>query len=773
MKRMELLFVAAVAWAAPPVLSSIEPWGAQRGKAVTLTLRGQYLSEGAKVVSTLPATFTPLTAETPGRTLPFLVEIPADTPVGLYPIRIQSASGISNVLLFSVGTFAEMKEQEENDSAEMAQKISQTPVVVNGTLKGADRDFYEVYGKAGEKRVFEIEGRRMGSAIDPSLRIYDSAGKLLARVEDTPGLSVDCRVEFTFPKEGAYRVQVRDARFSDQTMNFYRLKMGAFAYAEAMYPLGWTRGQTVDVQLSGGNLAAAVTARPSGGLVALPGSTASLPFPFATSDVKEFLEPENIAGTRPLEPNTVMNGRILKPGEIDTYSFPVQPGKTYLVEAEARAGGVSQLDALLTVYGANGDRIESAGDKPPKQAVNAFIVAGDFSRDPYLVFEAPKEASRVTITVEDLNGAGGPAYAYRLRAREQQPDFEVSLATPYVNIPSGGTAIVTVNVERRGYNGDIRLTVPNLPEDIEISGGTIPAEIPDVDTRQVSRRGVLTLTAKPGAPARTLDLAVIGEAKLPDGGRIERKATGPGMITNIRGSFGFVDSSRRAIRPFEAPWLGMALPAMVGTETAGVLQVNVPRRVRMIQGMRFEFPWTFVAKTPGMTLPSAVAADTPGGRDLRISDGNRRQPGKGLLTMNTTIGTPAGTFDVILSARAGAGMNDEVVYAPAITVDVVQGYHVEQPKQNGLVLSGKVRREEGFTAPIAITPDALPLGVTCAAVEVAEKATEYSIACQAGKDAPAGEHTILLNAASILPQGEKGKVPYKIAPVEATLRIGK
>jgi len=773
MIRIALLLTASLAGAAPPVLNSLEPWGAQRGKAVTLTLRGQYLAEGAKIVSTLPATFTPLASEAPGKTLPFLVEIQPDTPVGLYPIRIQSPSGISNILLFSVGTFPEMKEKEPNESAEAAQKLSQTPLILNGNLKPADRDFYEVYAKAGEKRVIEIEARRMGSAIDPSLRIYDSAGKLLARIEDTAGLGVDCRIEFTFPREGAYKMEVRDARFSDQAINFYRLKMGTYPYADAIFPLGWTRNLPVNVQLSGGNLPASVTAKPEGGMVRLPNSTASLPFPFVQSDLPEFLEPANNPRPRVLQPNTVMNGRIAKPGEIDTYSFPIQSGKTYLIEAVARAAGVSQLDALITVYGGNGDRIDSAGDKPPKQAVNAFIVAGDFSRDPYLVFEAPKDASQVTIAVEDLNGAGSPAHSYRLTAREQHPDFEVSLSTPFVNIPSGGTAIVTVNVDRRGYNGDIHLTVANLPRDIEVSGGTIPAEIPDVDTRQVSRRGVLTLTSKPGAAARTLDLAVVGEAKLPDGTRIQRNATGPGMVTNIRGNFGFVDSSRRAIRPFEAPWLGLALPAMVGTEPSGVLNVNVPRRVRIIQGMKYDFPWTFAGKTPGMQLPNAVASDTPGGRDLRLSDGNLRQPGKGMLTMNTTIGTPSGTFDVILSTRAGASMNDEVIYAPAITVDVVQGYHVEPPKQNGLVLSGVIRREEGFAAPITITPDALPLGVSCAPVEAPENSAQYSITCEAGKDAPAGEHTILLNASSILPQGERGKVPYKIAAVEATLKIGK
>ncbi|MBI3680650.1 MAG: PPC domain-containing protein [Acidobacteria bacterium] len=779
--------------AAPPLLTTLEPWGAQRGKAFVLTLGGNGLMAGAKIVTTLPATFTLMAppAEAAGRKLPFLVELAADASVGLYPVRIESPNGISNVLLFSVGAFEEVREAESesrsigglNDAPATAESVKQTPVVVNGTLRPADRDYYKVYGKAGERRVFEVEARRMGSAVDPALRIYDSNGKLLARVDDTAGLGVDCRLEFTFPREGEYFIEVHDARFSEQTVNFYRLKMGAYPYAEAMFPSGWTRGQPVEVELSGGNLKAPVKAKVDWagggwGSVQLPQPTASLPWIFAGSELPEMLEPPG-AGPHPLPLGTVVNGRILKAREVDRYRVAVKPGASYLVELDGRGLGTSRLDALVTVFDGKGRRIDSAGDTPPKQAVNAFIVAGDLSRDPFLIFQAPKDAREVAITVEDLNQEGGPEYAYRLAARQQAPDFELTLATPYLNIPAGGTAVVAVTVERRGFYGDVKLKAANLPEGVEAAGGSVPAEIPDTDTRVVSRRGVITLTAKPGAAARAIELSVWGEAALPDGTIIRRKASGPGMVTAIRGNLGFVDVGRRNIRAFQAPWLGLELPAMVGYEPAGVLEVKSPPRVRIIQGMKHEFAWSFSGRQAGVRPPDAVATDTPGGRDLRITDRDaRRRAGSGMLTMNTTIGTPPGTFDVILSARAGMGMQEEIVYAPAVTVEVVQGYAVEPPKQASTLarggkteLVGTVMREEGFAAEVTIAPDALPLGVTCHPAEVAANASQYRIACEATGEAPSGEHKILLNPSSILPEGEKGKVPYKIAPVEATLLI--
>src|SRR5262249_61247505 len=97
----------SVAFAASPILKELHPWGAQRGKPFTLTLVGNNLVEGAKIITALPASFTPLTPMRKGRQeikkqdeLPYLVELQADTPVGLYPIRINTAEGLSNVLLF-------------------------------------------------------------------------------------------------------------------------------------------------------------------------------------------------------------------------------------------------------------------------------------------------------------------------------------------------------------------------------------------------------------------------------------------------------------------------------------------------------------------------------------------------------------------------------------------------------------------------------------------------------------------------------------------------
>ena len=264
-QQFACLFLAATLHAAPTI-RDIQPRGAQRGKTFTLYVRGDGLTQGAQIRSTLPASFSQLTLSKdplsefggmtrPDTVLPFMVALKADTPIGFYPIRVVTADGISNVVLFSVGDLPEVEEIESknpkqpNNFPAEAEKV-QIPAVINGTLAGPDIDNYTFTAKAGQKLVFEVEARRAGSAIDPAIEIYDSAGHELARNDDAPGLGVDSRVEVTFPKAGEYRVRIHDSKFSDQAQNFYRLKIGSYPYADAIFPLGGRRGGTTEVTFS-------------------------------------------------------------------------------------------------------------------------------------------------------------------------------------------------------------------------------------------------------------------------------------------------------------------------------------------------------------------------------------------------------------------------------------------------------------------------------------------------------------------------------------------
>jgi hypothetical protein len=676
-----MLICAAALAAPPPVLTGLSPRGAQKGKAITLTAVGRNLSEGARIVTTLPAAFTPLTASMKG--LPFLVELKATAAPGVYPIRVQTPDGISNILFFTVGEFPEVQEAESEEAAEhsndtiaTAQVVKATPVVINGALTGAERDTYRVDAKAGERLVFEVEARRCGSAIDPALTLYDAGGNRLARNEDAPGIGVDARIDYTFPREGHYYVQVNDARFSKQDQNFYRLKIGTYAYAESVFPLGGRRGETVQVEFTGKGAPVHAEIRlPAQGalaMIGMPGSPA-LPFRFALSDYPELRTP--VTGPLPLP--VVVNGLIAEPAQVDHFQIKVSPGESLLFELQSRELETSSLDGLITIFDAKGKKLASAGDVPPPTDVFSLQTGNRTSNDPYLNFTVPSDIPEITVAIEDIAQRGGPGFGYRLTARKQAEDFLISASPAYINVPRGGTVQVAVNAERRGYDGPIQASVVNLPKGWSAAGGYIAAESMDATgARSVSRRGILTITAAADAELPQSDLVVVGEAKLKDGSVLTRRSTGFGAVIDVAGGTGLPDAgSSDRQKPFTAPWLGRAMPSALADEPAATIEVRAIGKTPMEQGDAYNFEWKIVSKDKTLAMPRTVNADAPGVRDIRIINMKPASKGAptGTFTITTTKATAPAKYDLVVTAGLMVEGHRETIVSRAIPFEVAEG----------------------------------------------------------------------------------------------------
>jgi hypothetical protein len=684
-----LLLLAPVAFAAAPDITELQPRGASLGRPFTLTAIGKNLGESARVSSTLPATFTLLTPSEkdlivsgPGRSASFLVELAPTAAPGVYPIRIELPSGISNVLLFTLGTFPETAEQESglyapphhNDSIETAEPISGIPMTVNGTLRGAERDMYRVQAKRGESRVIEVEARRCGSAIDPVLRILDGSGRQLARSNDTGSTGLDARIDFTFPRDDYYYVEVTDARFSTQTQNFYRLKIGDYAYPEGIFPLGGSRGSQVPVTFFGGRLAKPVqtmvdlrnvsSTQPLT-TAALMGSPA-LPFVFAVSDLTELLEPVQDLVPVP----SVVNARLMKEGEVDRYRFKVSPGDKLLFEIEARELGTSRLEGVITAYDPSGKKLDSAGDKPLAEDVFAVQGTSRTSSDPFLNVTVPAGVEEITLSIEDLALRGGPLYGYRLIARRQPEEFHLTINSPYLNIPAGGSAMITVSADRRGYDGPIQLSIPDLPKGLHVEGGMIPREFVDENNlRTLNRRGILTITADPGVELPLRELSVWGEGQLADGAQLRRRAHGSGMMVEVAGATaqGVVDRQRA----ITAPILGFDLPAAVAGPAVATLDVRQTGIKQMEEGARYEYEYKWNLRMRGLTPPSKVNADVIGARDLRVIDMTPSEDEtSGTFAITTTKATDPARYDLYISAKLKTEAGDELIVSRPIAFEV-------------------------------------------------------------------------------------------------------
>jgi hypothetical protein len=687
------LLCAGICYSAP-VLRELQPRGAQQGKTFTLTLVGRELTEGAKIVSTLPAVFTPLTPSMKG--LPFLVELKSDAAIGTYPIRLATADGISNILMFTVGAFPEIEEepetdpQEAHDSIARARIVKSLPVTINGVLKGAGRAVYGIRGRAGEHRVFEVEARRSGSAIDPAIELLDEKGNQLARNEDAPGIGVDSRLEYTFPRDGNYFVEVHDARFSRQEQNFYRLTIGSYPYAESIFPLGGRHGATIEVEFHGqGRVARSSVKLPDQGnflKVGLPGSPA-LPFSMALGDYPEVTEP--VSG--PLPVPVVINGRISKPSEADRYQIQVSPGDSLLCELQSRELETSRLDGLITVYDAKGKKLASAGDAPPPADVLSAQLVGRTSNDPFLNFKVPPGLTELTVAVEDIAQRGGNDFAYRLTVRKQAEEFLISASPAYLNVPRGGTALVTVTADRRGFDGPIQAAMADLPKGWTVEGGYIPAETADASNQRLqSRRGILTLTVDPDAEIPKSDLIVTGEARLSDGTVLRRRAAGMGVVIDIANGTGLPDTaSTDRQKPFTAPWLEMGMPAAIAGEPPATLEITALRRTRMGEGDAYDFAWKIVTRNKDLAMPANLNVDPPGVREIHVLNMKPESKGAptGTFTVTTTKSTAPGRYDLIATANLMVNGQKETIVSRAIPFRVGDETDAEGAKSES---AGKV-----------------------------------------------------------------------------------
>ena len=747
----------------------------QRGAAVRLVLEGNGLEGNIQVHSSIPGALAELSADGPGRQ--YLLEIDPEASTGAYPFAIETKDGLTNTWLFSVSAFPDTAEAEserprapKNDTAAQAQPIT-TPLVVNGTLDEADKDLYRVSLKAGEPIVFEVEARRLGSAVDPVLALRSLDGSIIARSDDSPGIGSDARLRFLPPIDSDYIVEVHDARFSEQTRNFYRLVAGPLEYAEEIYPLGWKAGEQVDVELSGGSLAAARKVRVEGDQVALPGPNSGLPIPFLRSQDNETLESAG-KKRRFLAEGTVVNGRISSPGEIDRYRLRVRAGEEWMLETQAAILGTSQLYTLLVLRDRHGKKLASAGDQPPEELLSNISTRAETFGDPALGFRVPEGVKELEVSVEDLLGRGGPGFVYRLVARRQPADFIARLNETELNIPRGGATSISLTLDRRGYDGSVRIVAEGLPEGLTVEGGNIPAEFGGMTTQRRSLSGRLILTAAADAALGPFTLRLHAEGRTADGDLFRRPVLTSSLVTSVTGE---------KQRPVRLPGPEGIVEAMVAVEAPASIEVLSARSLRLIQGLKHDIRWAYRTHEPGVEALSAVQLiNAPAVANLRILGDAKIKPGdaEGVLEMNTTMGTPAMRLDLLFQARVRHGGVEHTIYSPAIAVDIVQGYSLGTPEGpvsvssgSDFELAGSFSREPEFDSEVVVEAINLPVGVACEPQSIGGSPDRYSLACRSESSVEPGEYLVEIAPQSVLAGRDEEAVPYNIPPVEVVLLV--
>ena len=355
---------ASVAEAYRPEIVNSTPRGMQRGTTQKVVISGTRLKDGRQLIVDRDGINVKSLKPLDDKKVEVELEVPAETQPGLYPIRLATETGLSNVMMFGVGTMPTVDEKEPNSEFATPQEIS-NDITVEGVIAREDEDYYVIELKQGQRLTAELEGVRIKKGrsnpfFDPYLAILNAERFELATSDDAPLVQQDCLCSIEAPEDGKYIILVRDSSFGGNN-DRYRLHVGSFPRPIAVVPAGGPPGAVVDmtfVSVSGDAWIEKVQ---------LP-SEPSEAFPLVVSNENGVSPSPNFVRVQPMpnvveqEPNNSFKestagelpgafcGIIGEPGDNDFFSFDAKKGQTAHIKLYARKTLRSELDGVINVY---------------------------------------------------------------------------------------------------------------------------------------------------------------------------------------------------------------------------------------------------------------------------------------------------------------------------------------------------------------------------------------------------------------------------------------
>jgi hypothetical protein len=412
-------------FAAAPNVTRVSPSAAAPGKTTIITFLGDNLQGPVDLWTSFPCEVAPVKSS--GATA-FELSVPKQTAPGVGAIRLVTTNGLSSLQLLLIDSLPTIEAVKTNRSQAFAQRLS-GQIAVDGVCEELRSDFYRFPAKKGERISIEAVAQRLGSPLDPLIRLLDAQGRELAANDDATGLGADAKIEFRCPKTGDYLVEVRDTRHAGGPRHRYRLRIGD----ALLTPLPFLSSPEVSKL------------------------TESLDPPRSVNEV----EP-NDDGVRahvirlPVE----LTGCFERPGDRDVFEFQARKGERVVFSGRTRSLG-SACDLFLQLQTTNGVKLAEAN----ATGADEGVLTNRFKAD-----------GACRLVVEELNRNGGPGFAYHIAVRELKPGFALSTETERLSVPTGDAIEIEVKPARREYDGPIQLTVVGLPEGFSVSNAVITAK---------------------------------------------------------------------------------------------------------------------------------------------------------------------------------------------------------------------------------------------------------------------------------------------------------
>ena len=509
------LALAFPCFAQSPSVSSASPAAAAPGRATEITFAGANLagatalwtSFGAKAELVPPAgTNAPDASK-----VTFRLTLPATQPVGIGAVRVATTNGVSGLVPFLVDDLPSIADNGTNKAVTNAQALT-LPVAVDGACEELSYDFFKFTAKKGDRIAVDCVARRLGSALDPVVRVFDAKGRELAWSDDDPSAGRDSRALFEIPAAGAYFIEVRDIEYRGGAAFRYRLRVGSFPLVEFPFPFAAKAGDAGSFSLVGKGLETAkplALLAPKSAFAGRVPVNAKLPRGAATgfggvlvtgfNEVNEVEPNDTNTLAQKLALPCAVNGRFARPRDRDWFEFTVAKGERLLIASRTRTLG-SPCDCYMELFKPDGTRL--AATRPT--AVEEAAITNTFT-----------EAGTYRLRVEEVNRLGGTNLAYRIELAPA-PAFALSVDTDKFEAAAGGSFSLKVDCARAGHDGPVKLAFAEPSPGFTIENDIIAAKATNTTMKVTLPAGL--------APGRLVHLRLRGAAKV--GEREESAAVG-------------------------------------------------------------------------------------------------------------------------------------------------------------------------------------------------------------------------------------------------------
>jgi len=456
---------------------------------------------------------------------------------GKRELRIKTAAGLTNPMLFHVGLFPETRELEPNNQKAYADlpgvpKPPEPPILFNGQIMPGDIDRFRFRAQKGQKLVIETQARSLvpylADAVpgwfQAAIALYDDKGNEVGFADDYR-FNPDPVLFYKIPKDGEYELHIRDAIYRGREDFVYRIAVSEKPYITHTFPLGGRAGIKTVASVDGWNLPVnqlLLDTRPGDKPVRQTacddGKLLSNPVTYAVDTLPECNEVESnntVKQSQPISLPIIVNGRIDESGDADIFSFSARSGDKVALEVYARRLN-SPLDSLLRLTDASGKVLKWNDDYMVKDNHLHRETTGMLTHlaDSYLMTELPADGTYY-VHLADSQHHGGSEYAYRLRISAPKPDFAIRITPSSLNTRAGGIVPFCVHALRKdGFDGRIKVVLQDAPAGFEINGQWIPAGCNTVR---------MTLKVPPKLPSKPLALYLRGLARI-NGQMVSRPA---------------------------------------------------------------------------------------------------------------------------------------------------------------------------------------------------------------------------------------------------------